>query len=395
MKGTDKNILQGFKPLWLIGSAAVLALAAAVVYFMPIIFVFIMLSCGIAAIAAAAVMRFFGGSCGDEDEKEMIGAVKKAVENSSVVYLMGHRRADFDSFGACAGMGALCRRYGKPYHLVVGDDIFAIKDIYDKFLTGGDYSGVFVKASQAEKYINESSLLIVCDTHVSRLVESYELIKKAGNTIVLDHHNENGDCIQDADRLFVKPYYSSTCELVAALLKNTCSEPNQLEAEALLAGIMVDTRNFGMNTGEHVFSTAAYLCRCGADSASARMLFKSTMNLERAKANAVESSKMYKKGIIFSICDGSHRNIYLACARAADELLDIKGVEASIVLCRYAGTVFVSARSNGRIDVDSILKKVGGGGHLNMAGVQFEGKDIQSVDKMLKDAVDKYLMEVK
>ncbi len=361
--------------------------------FMPSIIIFALISALFAAAAAFLILNVLS-SKKYSVEPEMTKEIVKSIKHFKCVYLMGHKRADFDSFGACAGLYALCRALGKESHIIMGADIFAVKDIYDKFAVNKEYDGVFVTTAQAEKNINSQCLVILCDTHAASLVESSVVIEKSGKTIVLDHHKESGCPLEGAEKVFIKTYFSSSCELVSAILCSCMVNPSPLEAEALLAGMMVDTRNFGMNSGEHVFSTAAYLCRCGADSVAARMLFKSTMALERAKANAVESSKMYKKGVIFSLCESNHKNVYLACARAADELLDIKGVEASVVMCRYAGTVYVSARSNGRIDVEVILKKVGGGGHITMAGAQFENKDIQTVEALLKKAVDEYLTEV-
>ena len=394
MKCTIKNLLGELKPagciLWLIMAVFVVVSSL----FMPSIIIFAVIAAIFAYLISILITRF---SCSKKYafEPEMTKEVVKSIKDFKYIYLMGHKRADFDSFGACTGLYAICRSLSKECHIIMGDDIYAVKDIYDKFAINKEYEGVFVPVSEAEKKINSECVVILCDTHASRLVESQLCIEKAGKTVVLDHHKESGQPVEGAEKVFIKTYFSSSCELVATILSSCLVDPAPLEAEALLAGMMVDTRNFGMNSGEHVFSTASYLCRCGADSVSARMLFKSTMALERAKANAVESSKMYKKGIIFSVCESSHKNVYLACARAADELLDIKGVEASVVMCRHSGTVYVSARSNGRFDVESILKKVGGGGHISMAGAQFEGKDIKWVDTLLKKAVDEYLTEVK
>ena len=393
MKCTLKYLFGELKPA---GRIFMLLMALFVVVsslFMPSIIIFALISAVFAVFSAFLVTHVLS-SKKYSVEPEMTREIVNSIKHFKYVYLMGHKRADFDSFGACTGIYAICRALGKESHIIMGTDIFAVKDIYDKFAVNKEYDGVFITVAEAEKKIDSQSLVILCDTHASRLVESSVAIEKAGKTIVLDHHKESGQPVEGAEKMFIKTYFSSSCELVSTILCSCMINPSPLEAEALLAGMMVDTRNFGMNSGEHVFSTAAYLCRCGADSVAARMLFKSTMALERAKANAVESSKMYKKGVIFSVCESSHKNVYLACARAADELLDIKGVEASVVMCRYSGTVYVSARSNGRIDVESILKKVGGGGHITMAGAQFENKDIQTVDALLKKAVDEYLTEV-
>ncbi len=393
MKCTLKYLFDGLKP---VGRIFILLMVLFIIVsslFMPSIIIFALISALFAAFAAFIIINAMD-SKKYLAEPEMTKEVINSIKHFKYIYLMGHKRADFDSFGACAGIHAICRALGKESHIIMGTDIFAVKDIYDKFAVNKEYDGVFVTAAQAEKKIDSQCLVILCDTHVTRLVESYKVIEKAGKTIVLDHHKESEQPVDGAEKIFIKTYFSSCCELTATILSSCLINPSALEAEALLAGMMVDTRNFGINSGEHVFSTAAYLCRCGADSVAARMLFKSTMALERIKANAVESSKMYKKGIIFSVCESNHKNVYLACARAADELLDIKGVEASIVMCRYSGTVYVSGRSNGRIDVESILKKVGGGGHITMAGAQFENHDIQTADKLLKKAVDEYLTEV-
>ncbi len=326
--------------------------------------------------------------------EEISAEIENIVKKAKNVFLMGHKRADFDSFGACAGIYALCRKHKKKCFIVMGIDVFAVKDIYDKFLIDGAYDGVFIPAHKADSMVSENSLVVVLDTHSKDIIEKYEIYEKAGKRLIIDHHKNGFDDIAKADIVCVKTEYSSTCEIVASILMDLNIYIRPVEAEAMLAGIVVDTRDFGVNSGEHVFLTAAYLCRCGADSSVVRNLFKSTMRLERAKAGAVENSVIYKDGIIFSKCEESHKNIYLACARAADELLGVKGVKASFVLCQYSGMVYVSARSNGDVDVQAILKKVGGGGHSAMAGAQFEGKSILNVEELLKEAVDEYLLEV-
>ncbi len=359
---------------------------------MPVVAVYV-LSTAIIAFSFYCCIIWF---CVKDEEKETDNAAKaviKAVKKSDTVYLMGHRRADFDSFGACAGIYEICKKYKKSAKIIIGDDIFAIKDIYDKYMQNDEYKDIFISSSDAEKKTDKNSLVVLCDTHAVSLVENISVFKKAQRTIIIDHHKESGNSVF-ADYMFVEPKYSSSCEIVTDILKSANIQPSATAAEALLAGLIVDTRSFSINSTQGAFYAAAYLCEKGADTASARKLFKNNMKLEMAKANAVESSKVYKNGIIFSVCDYNHKNVYLACARAADELLDIKGVEASIVLCKYDTTVFVSARSNGRVDVEKILKKVGGGGHLNMAGVQFEDKTIAEVEKMLKKATDEYLTEV-
>ena len=359
---------------------------------MPAVAVY-MLSTAIIAFSFYCCVTWF---CIKNSENKTDGAAKavvKAIKKSDFIYLMGHKRADFDSFGACAGLYEICKKYKKNAKIIIGDDIFAIKDIYDKYIQNDEYKDIFISSADAESGMGKNSLVILCDTHALSLVENISVFKKAKYTIIIDHHKDSGNAVF-ADYMFIEPKYSSSCEIVTDILKGSGVSPSVVVSESLLAGLIVDTRSFSINSTEGVFYAAAYLCEKGADTVSARKLFKNNMKLEMAKANAVESSKIYKSGIIFSVCDYNHKNVYLACARAADELLDIKGVEASIVICKYNTTVFVSARSNGRVDVGKILKKLGGGGHLNMAGVQFEGKSIADVEKMLKKSVDEYLLEV-
>ncbi len=357
----------------------------------PNIIIFVMCSLITAVLISVVFISVFDEKTDEYMTKKILNDIKH-FEN---VYLMGHKRADFDSFGACIGMYALCRQYDKRANIILGEDILAVKEIYNKFLCCNNYKNVFITSAEANKKINNNTLVILCDTHTLSIVDNVEILNKAKKVIVIDHHKESECHIKNEEDIFIKPNFSSTCEIVALMLKQSASKIYALEAEALLAGIVVDTKNFAFNSGESVFLTAAYLCKNGAQINNIRLLFKNSINIEKAKANAVENSKMYKNGIIFSFCNLKSKDVYVACAIAADELLDIRGVEASIVMCEYENVVFVSARSGENIDVESILKKVGGGGHCTMAGAQINNTDINKVYEMLKNAVDEYLAEVK
>jgi len=360
----------------------------------PAVAVFALLTLIVSAIFSFVVFKIIILPAESEYESKRIAKlIKRKSKKCTNIYIMGHKRPDFDSFGACMGVYSICKRYNDNTKVIVGQDRFAIKEIYDKFIFGG-YEDAFIDVFATEQAITKEDLIILCDTHSARIVESSKAFAAAGCKIVIDHHRENEAPVEDCDKMFVFPEYSSCCEMVTSVMMNNSIEPTYLYAEALLAGIMVDTRNFGVNCDENTFEAGAFLCKCGADTVDARNLFKSSMELERAKANAVEGINVYKDGIVFSVCESNHKNVYLACARAADELLEIKGVEASVVLCQWSGVIYVSARSNGNIDVNNILKKVGGGGHITTAGAQLNNIEITEAETLLKQAVDEYLLEV-
>lgn len=212
---------------------------------------------------------------------------------------MGHKRADFDSFGACTGIYAICRALGKESHIIMGTDIFAVKDIYDKFAVNKEYDGVFITVAEAEKKIDSQCLVILCDTHASRLVESSVAIEKAGKTIVLDHHKESGQPVEGAEKMFIKTYFSSSCELVSTILCSCMINPSPLEAEALLAGMMVDTRNFGMNSGEHVFQRQPIYAAVGLTVWRQECSLKALWLWKWLRQMLLKAQKCIKKALFF------------------------------------------------------------------------------------------------
>ena len=233
------------------------------------------------------------------------------------------------------------------------------------------------------------------DTHINSRVESVDVLNKASKVVVFDHHRKSTDFIDKAVMVYHEPYASSSCELVTEMIQYIGEKVKlkSAEADALLAGITVDTQNFSMKTGTITFEAAAFLKRCGADGIRVRKLLQEDLAVFKAKAMAVASTEKIYDGMYMSVCPSDYGNTSVTAAQAADELLDVEGIKASFVLCEDGDTIFVSARSLGEINVQVILEKIGGGGHQTISGAQFKGKTLGEVKEIVKEAVKQYMEE--
>ncbi len=340
--------------------------------------------------------EFFGGRSQELEKRTkvksrvMANALSGLIRDSSGVIIMGHKGADNDSIGAAVGIACIARKIGKSASIVVGQRTSADR-LIRKIKTEHIYDGAFISAEDALLEADSDTLLVVVDTNRKTVVESEALLESANKIAVIDHHRRGADYIEDAVLNFHEPYASSTCELVAELLQYIVETRDILacEAEAILSGIVIDTKKFTMKTGVRTFEAAAYLRRAGADTTELKRILQDDIETYVKRAELVKLAKMYHDKVAIVEYNGqSDRKI---AAQAADDLLTIRGVQAAFVLFRDQGDVNISARSLGDINVQVILEKLGGGGHFDTAGAQLRDKKIDAVAEELKNAIDDIL----
>ncbi|MCR4771736.1 MAG: DHH family phosphoesterase [Oscillospiraceae bacterium] len=323
----------------------------------------------------------------------MANAMGELTADASKLMIMGHKISDMDSIGAAAAICCIARKLKKPAYIVVNQDNAAAKPMIDKLKHLPEYEGVFISESEAMSSLDGKTLLVVVDTNRPEQVESELLLESCSKIAVIDHHRRAADYIDNAALNFHEPYASSACELATELLQYLVdvSDILKAEAEAILAGIMLDTKKFTMRTGSRTFEAAAFLRRAGSDTAEVKKLFQSDMKSARSKYSIIKNVVMYRDGIAIATGDG--RMDRVIAAQAADDLLDIYGVTASFVICSDGDETVISARSLGDVNVQFILEKLGGGGNKSAAGAQIKGKSPEETITELKEKIDEYLKE--
>ena len=344
---------------------------------------------------------FYGGKSGEVSHNARIRARVKAdalselITESEKVFVMGHKIPDSDCFGSAIGIYRISKALNKDCHIIIDEVPTIISKTVSKFTAGTDYEGLIIDSQTAWQDLTENTLLVILDTHINSRVESVDVLNKATKVVVFDHHRKSTDFIDKAVMVYHEPYASSTSELITEMIQYIGEKVKikSLEADALLAGITVDTQNFSMKTGTITFEAAAYLKRCGADGIRVRKLLQEDMSVFRARAAAAANAEMIADGMYLSICPSDYGNSAVTAAQAADELLDVEGVKASFVLCDDRNTIFVSARSLGDVNVQVILEKIGGGGHQTISGAQFKNTNIEAVKELVKEAVQQYIEE--
>ncbi len=340
--------------------------------------------------------EFFGGKSQEVAKRTkvksrvMANALAELIKDSSRVFVMGHKSADNDSIGAAVGILCMARKIGTEASIVV-DNRRAADGLVEKLRSFKEYEDAFIGAEDAIIAADGDTLVVIVDTNRPSVVESEALLESANKIAIIDHHRRGADYIADAVLNFHEPYASSTCELVTELLQYIVETRDILsvEAEAILSGIIIDTKNFTMKTGVRTFEAAAYLRRAGADTTELKKVLQNDFGHYMKRAEIVKLARMYRDNI--AIAEYNGQSTRLVAAQAADELLSIRGVEASFVIYREQGTVNISARSLGEINVQTIIEKLGGGGHFETAGVQIKNKDIEEVSQELTAAIDEVL----
>ena len=329
-------------------------------------------------------------------KSRLIGhALREVIQQSDKIYIMGHKYPDMDAMGAAVGVYDICKSCGKNANIVLEQSNESIDEFIKKLLKSDYYNGIFIDKDEAIRECTKSTLVIVVDTHRPNYTECEELLSLSDKVVVIDHHRRGVEFINDTVLLFHETYVSSTCEMVTELVQymEDNVKINKITAEGLLAGINLDTKNFAFKTGVRTFEAASYLKKSGADTIEVKKMFNSDINDFITKADIIQSTKIINDNICLAYTGKEADNINIVVAQAADELLNIKQVEASFVLGQKNGRVFVSARSLGNINVHVLMEKLGGGGHRDIAGAQFKDITIEEAYNKVKDVIQSYLKE--
>ncbi len=341
--------------------------------------------------------EFYGGRSKETEKRTkvksrvMANALSSLISDSSQVFIMGHRSPDNDALGAAAGICALCRKNGIPVHIIKDPSPPPAQELIDKLAQLPEYLDCFLSAQEALLIADSRSLAVVVDTNRPEQVQAEELLQSCNRVAVIDHHRRAATYIEGAALNYHEPYASSASELVTELLQYIV-EPNQLlrtEAEALLAGIVLDTKNFTMRTGGRTFEAAAFLRRSGADTGEVKKLYQNDLAGTISKYSIIQNARMYRDGIAVAVSEKPVGRV--VAAQAADELLNIIGIDTSFVLAPEGDRIILSARSMGDTNVQVILEQLGGGGNAAAAGGQVTGKSLEEVARELAQAIDRYL----
>ncbi len=324
-------------------------------------------------------------------------ALREFIIAKEQIIVMGHKMTDVDSFGAAIGIYRAAATLEKKVHIVLNDISVALRPFYESFRNNPAYpEDLFVDSREAEELANEGTMVVVVDTNKPKMTECERLLRLTKTIAVLDHHRQSDEVIENAVLSYIEPYASSACEMVAEVLQyfNDDLKLTPTEANSMYAGILVDTNNFVNRTGVRTFEAAAYLRRCGADITYVRKLLRDDMASYRAKAAIISSAEVYRD--VYAIARGQHLGIEsptIIGAQAANELLDIEEIKASFVLTEYNGKIYVSARAIDEVNVQIIMERLGGGGHLNTAGAQFDHTDMERGIEDLKRTISAMIAE--
>lgn len=323
-------------------------------------------------------------------------ALREIITSKDRVIIMGHRIADVDSFGAAVGIYRIARELDRKAHIVLNDVTTSVQPLRDLFINDDYEEDMLVSGEHAKSLAGTGTVLVIVDVNKPSITECPELLKICKSIVVLDHHRQGLETIENATLSYVEPYASSACEMVTEILQYISDgiKVKSGEADCLYSGIVIDTNNFMTKTGVRTFEAAAYLRRAGADVTRVRKLFRDDATEYKAKADTVSQAEVYRNcyAISTSTAEGLQSPTIVA-AQAANELLNIRGIKASFVLTEYQGLVYVSARSIDEVNVQVIMERLGGGGHMNVAGCQMEGISMEDATRAIKDTLDKMLEE--
>ena len=323
-------------------------------------------------------------------------ALKEFMSTKDRVVVMGHKITDVDALGAGIGIYRAGKTLGKPVHIVINDPTTSIRPLMSGFMENPDYEpSMFVDSNQAKELVDNNTVVIVVDTNKPSYTECQDLLYMTKTIVVLDHHRRGSEVIQNAVLSYVEPYASSTCEMVAEILQYFDEDLRlrSLEADCIYAGIMIDTNNFTTRAGVRTFEAAAFLRRCGADVTRVRKMLRDNIDSYKARAEAVRTAEIYRDYFAIARCPSEGlESPTVVGAQAANELLNIAGVKASFVLTSYNNEVYISARAIDEVNVQVMMERMGGGGHLNIAGAQVKDT-MDETERMLKEIIDQLYQE--
>lgn len=343
---------------------------------------------------------FFGGKVEEVEKRTKVKArivahaLEELIKENDKIMIMGHTNPDIDAIGSALGIYRIAKTLEKEAKIVANVETPSIKDLYESIKD--QYQEVFISSETALAQVDSGTLIIVVDTHKKTYVESPELLTKTNKIVIIDHHRRSADFIDNSILTFQEVYASSAAELVTEIIQYTQNEVelSEVEAEALYAGIMMDTKNFTFKTGVRTFEAAAYLRRCGVDIIKVKKWFQSDLESYNTISEIVRKAEIVRDSIGISIYDVQEKETSLICAKAADELLTIGNITASFVLgLMEDGKVCISGRSIGDVNVQMILEKLGGGGHITLAGAQLENVTIDEAKQELISEINEYFEE--
>lgn len=323
-------------------------------------------------------------------------ALKEALLNKDRVVVMGHKNCDIDSFGAAIGIYRAVRTLGKRAYVVLNENTNTVGPVLPGYMEDPEYKDIFLTPQEAEAFVTNSTALIVVDVNKADYFEVPNLIYKTNTVIVIDHHLQSGDKIDNLTLLYHEPTASSASEMVSEIIQYIADDVKlkKIEAESLYAGILIDTNYFAKNTGVRTFEAAAFLKKNGVDVAKVNRLFNDSMDEVVAKADAIRTTEVIGGKYAIAVCPPHDLgNPSIIAAQVANDLLDVQGIVGSFVLVDFAGKVYISARSTGDVNVQLVMEHMGGGGHMNTAGAQIVGADPEDVKKKVKFTIKKMIEE--
>ena len=341
-------------------------------------------------------ISFFGGNTRELEKRTRVRArviaqaVRELIFESSNIFIMGHKNPDMDSLGASVGLWSAIRQLGKNCNIIIDNDTTAIDYYMTKLKKGDKYDNLFISSDEAEKNINEKTLLIIVDVHNKGYVNNFGITEKINRKIIIDHHRRSPDIIEGALLNYIEVYASSTSEMVTELIQYMLQKPRipKIVAEGLLGGIFMDTKGFQFKSGVRTFDAAAFLRSLGADTIEVKKMFTDSLEDYLLISDTIKSAEVHEN-LAIAVCPENVNNTVIV-ARAADELLGISGIDVCFVLCKINDSVNISGRSTGEVNVQVILEELGGGGHMNMAGAKVDGTIDEAIN-VLKEAINKHL----
>ncbi|MDY3928121.1 MAG: DHH family phosphoesterase [Clostridia bacterium] len=355
-----------------------------------------------AAIKEHGQFKFYGGTAKDYEKSTRVKTrmfaktLREVITHADKVFFMGHSAADYDCFGASIGMMSACRLLNTNSFIIL-DNSPAVKPMYDEMMKMPEYQNVVISPNAAEEIITKDSVLIVLDTHRPSMLPEKNLLNIASKIVLIDHHRRSTEFIDNLSLSYLEPYASSTCEMVTEILQyiDDRKKMSAFEAKALYMGILMDTKNFVTKTGVRTFEAASYLKRYGVNTMEVKRLFNLSYDDYIKRLEIVKKTEIWNSDIAVSVCKDGFNNMRVISSQAADEMLNISGIKAAFVIYPGETGACLSARSFGDINVQIIMEKLGGGGHMTVAGCQLKNVSVTEARERLKDTIKEYIEENK
>ena len=346
--------------------------------------------------------KFYGGTAKDYEKSTRVKtrmfatSLREMIKASDKVIFMGHTSADYDCLGAAIGLSRAVRLFDKTPYIVL-DNSPAVKPLYDEMITQPVYADMIINPNNAIEIVEKETLVVILDTHRPSMLPAPELLKNASKIVLIDHHRRSTEFIDNLSLSYLEPYASSTCEMVTEILQyiDDKKQLTNFEAKALYVGIYMDSKNFVTKTGIRTFEAASYLKRYGVNTMDVKKLFNLNFDDYVRRTEIIRHAEIWNTDMAVSICAESFSNMRVISSKASDEMLNISGIKAAFVVYPSDNGVAFSARSYGDINVQLIMEKLGGGGHMTVAGCQIKGISLDQARDMLKNAIKEYIEEAK